>query len=64
MNTKPLVVIGSLQEHASIKSATICTTLTSAMGMGGGQIPMIITKRDINGTDNFMGFDKTQIFNN
>ena len=44
---KPLIVIGSLQEHAAIKEATICTTLTSAMGLGGGQIPMIVGKENV-----------------
>lgn len=35
------VCIGSLQEHAAIKTDGICTTLTEAMGQGGGQVPMI-----------------------
>ena len=37
-----LVVIGSTQNHAFIGSGEICPTLTSAMGMGGGHIPMLI----------------------
>ena len=34
---QPKIVIGSLQDHAAIKTDGICTTLTEAMGMGGGQ---------------------------
>lgn len=34
------VVIGGLQEHSAVKSDGICPCLTSAMGMGGGQIPL------------------------
>lgn len=33
-------VRGSLQEHASERSDGICPTLTEAMGMGGGQVPV------------------------
>lgn len=36
------ICIGSLQAHAAIKTDGVCTTLTSAMGMGGGQTPMIL----------------------
>lgn len=43
-----LVVIGSLQEHAHIGNGKTCPTLTEAMGMGGGQIPMVVTKRKEN----------------
>lgn len=42
-----LIVRGSLQEHASIRNDGICPTLTSAMGMGGGQFP-IIYKKSVN----------------
>lgn len=31
---------GSKQEHCSVRDDGICPTLTEAMGMGGGQIPM------------------------
>ena len=31
---------GSLQEHCAVKKNGICPTLTGAMGMGGGQIPV------------------------
>ena len=34
------VVIGSTQKHAGKKFDGICTTLTSAMGSGGGHVPM------------------------
>ena len=36
------VVIGSTQQHAAVKNDGICTCLTTAMGTGGGQIPMVI----------------------
>lgn len=35
-------IIGSTQKHASIRNDGISTTLTSAMGMGGGHIPMYV----------------------
>lgn len=34
------VIIGSTQKHASIKEDGVSPSLTSAMGMGGGQVPM------------------------
>lgn len=34
------VIIGSTQEHAAISKDGIVPTLSSAMGMGGGQVPM------------------------
>lgn len=36
------IVIGGLQKHQSIKNDGVCTTLTSAMGAGGGHIPMVL----------------------
>lgn len=36
-------VIGSSQKNAFVGDETICPSLTSAMGTGGGQIPMIKT---------------------
>lgn len=33
-------VWGSMQANAAVKSDGVCTTLTGAMGTGGGQIPM------------------------
>lgn len=42
-----LIVRGSLQKHASIRNDGICPTSTSAMGMGGGQVP-IIYKKSVN----------------
>lgn len=36
------VIIGGMQEHQSVKTDGICTTLTSAMGTGGGYVPMIL----------------------
>lgn len=35
-------LIGGLQKHQSVKNDGISTTLTSAMGMGGGHIPMVV----------------------
>ena len=35
-------IIGSTQKHASIRNDGISTTLTSAMGMGGGHVPMYV----------------------
>ena len=34
------VIIGSTQKHASVREDGVVPSLTSAMGMGGGQIPM------------------------
>lgn len=43
MNDRPMIVIGSAQANAFIGSVDgYCSCLTSAMGMGGGQIPMIV----------------------
>ena len=38
------IIIGGMQAHQSIKTDSICTCLTSSMGMGGGYIPMIVVK--------------------
>ena len=35
------IIIGSTQKHAAISRNGIVPTLTSAMGMGGGHVPMI-----------------------
>ena len=34
------VIIGSMHAHAAVKTDGICPTLTEAMGMGGGQVPV------------------------
>lgn len=39
------VIVGSTQEHAAVKNDGVCPCLTTAMGTGGGQIPMITIKR-------------------
>lgn len=40
---RPVIVVGSAQAHAYIGDIEKhCPCLTSAMGMGGGQIPMIV----------------------
>lgn len=36
------IVIGGLQEHQTPRTDGICPSLTAAMGMGGGQIPLIV----------------------
>jgi DNA (cytosine-5)-methyltransferase 1 len=47
-NTEPKIevdenwVVGGLQEHQTPRTDGICPALTSAMGMGGGQIPIIL----------------------
>lgn len=35
-------VIGGLQEHQTPRTDGICPSLTAAMGMGCGQIPLIV----------------------
>ena len=40
-NREPHIVIGSTQKNAFRGDGTICPTLTSAMGQGGGHIPML-----------------------
>lgn len=42
------VIIGGEQKHQSIKTDGICTCLTSSMGCGGGYVPMIILRKEIN----------------
>ena len=41
-------MIGSSQKHASVKDDGICSSLTSAMGKGGGQTPMVVSFNEIN----------------
>ena len=48
------VVIGGLQEHQTPRTDGICPSLTAAMGMGGGQIPLIV---DITENSNIKGKD-------
>lgn len=38
--------IGGLQEHQTVRNDGISPTLTSAMGMGGGQTPCVFLKQD------------------
>ena len=37
-----VMVLGSTQKNAAKTDGTYCPTLTSAMGMGGGQIPLLV----------------------
>ena len=41
------VVIGSMQENAMLGNAEYSPSLTSAMGMGGGQIPMVVERTEV-----------------
>ena len=38
--TENYIIIGSTQKHSAISRNGIVPTLTSAMGMGGGHVPM------------------------
>lgn len=40
INKDEKVIIGSTQKHAAISTNGITPTLTSAMGQGGGHVPM------------------------
>ena len=40
------VLIGGMQKNQSVKTDGISTTLTSAMGCGGGYVPMVTEKKD------------------
>ena len=40
-NRQPLIVIGSLQKHASVNTDGTAPCLTAMMGLGGGNVPMI-----------------------
>lgn len=40
-----MIIIGSTQKHAKIDYDGICPCLTSAMGLGGGQIPMFTEEK-------------------
>lgn len=42
---EPIGIIGGLQEHQTIREDDISPTLTSAMGMGGGQTPCVFLKQ-------------------
>ena len=42
-NRQPMI-IGSTQEHSAISTNGIAPTLTSAMGQGGGHVPMMLIK--------------------
>lgn len=39
---EPGTVIGSTQKNAAVNKDGVCPTLTSAMGMGGGHVPMYV----------------------
>lgn len=45
---EPIICIGGLQEHQTPRADGISPSLTAAMGMGGGQTPMIVASRGRN----------------
>lgn len=48
-----MILIGSTQKNAFVGDGEICCTLTEAMGMGGGQVPMIVETPCLLTPDNF-----------
>lgn len=47
-NRQPMIVVGSTQKNAYVGNGEYCPSLTSAMGEGGGQVPMIVAMRGRN----------------
>lgn len=47
------IIIGGEQKHQSIKTDGICTCLCSAMGTGGGYVPMIVEEKEMTELINF-----------
>lgn len=45
---KLIAIVGGLQKHQTIKTDGVCVTLCSAMGIGGGNIPLVIIKNETN----------------
>lgn len=43
------IVLESNQNHATITDNGICPTLSAAMGMGGGYVPMVVVGAEGNG---------------
>lgn len=39
---KQIILLESNQNHATITSNGICTTLPASMGLGGGYVPMVV----------------------
>ena len=39
-----IILLESNQNHATITSNGICTTLPASMGLGGGYVPMVVVK--------------------
>lgn len=44
---KPIGIVGGLQEHQTIREDGISPSLTSAMGMGGGQTPCVFLEQSV-----------------
>lgn len=44
---RPIGIVGGLQEHQTIREDGISPSLTSAMGMGGGQTPCVFLERSV-----------------
>lgn len=62
-NRQPKIVIGSTQKHAFVGDGSMSPTLTSAMGEGGGHIPMVGFDEKII-IDDTQGFDGVRTYEN
>lgn len=51
------ILLESNQNHATIQTNGISTTLPASMGMGGGYVPMVCDKTVNENTSDFQGFD-------
>lgn len=60
---QPKIVIGSTQKNAYIGDGEMSPTLTSAMGMGGGHVPMVGFDEKII-IDDTQGFDGVRTYEN
>ena len=60
---QPKIVIGSTQKHAFVGDGSMSPTLTSAMGMGGGHVPMVGFDEKII-IDDTQGFDGVRTYEN
>lgn len=60
---QPMIVIGSTQKNAYIGDGEFSPTLTSAMGMGGGHVPMVGFDEKII-IDDTQGFDGVRTYEN
>lgn len=63
-NREPKIVIGSTQKNAYIGDGEFSPTLTSAMGMGGGHVPMVGFDEKIIIDDTQQGFNGIRCYQN